>query len=162
MEFKRARELGSTSTNVIATVPGKIEFKSSNNSLVDPFAMEFSYDQKINTVNFKAELPQNTWFSVGFGPTMFNTDMILMQAFSTVSKSAISDMWSTKESTPAYDKLDNLTNKNITVDSRGMQIFSFSRKLDTGDVSQDFVIPLDRELTMCYAINYKQANFAIH
>jgi len=51
---------------------------------------------------------------------MFNTDMILMQAFSTVSKSAISDMWSTKESTPAYDKLDNLTNKNITVDSRGM------------------------------------------
>ena len=93
---------------------------------------------------------------------MFNTDMILMQAFTTLSKSVISDLWSTRESTPTYDKVDNITDKNITVDSRGVQIFQFSRKLDTGDVGQDFVIPVDHEFTMCYAINHKQANFAEH
>jgi len=54
---------------------------------------------------------------------MFNTDMILMQAFTTLSKSVISDLWSTRESTPTYDKVDNITDKNITVDSRGVQIF---------------------------------------
>ena len=43
-------------------------------------------------------------------------------------------MWSTKESTPVKDKIDNLTNKKITADAtRNLQIFEFSRKLDTGD-----------------------------
>jgi hypothetical protein len=74
----------------------------------NPFQMTFSYDPALGLLNIKAELPVNTWLGIGFGPDMSNTDMILMQANTNVSKSSISDMWSTGLFTPAWDKVDNL------------------------------------------------------
>jgi hypothetical protein len=117
----------------------------------------------LNVIDFTAEVPVNTWLSIGFGPSMYNVDMILMQAYSTISKSVVTDLWSTTKSTPNPDKIDNLTGKQITENtSRGTQTFKFSRKLDTGDTSQDFLVPVGSAFTMCYAINYKQPQFAYH
>ena len=86
-----------------------------------------------------------------------------MQAFSSLASSKVSDLWSTSHSTPFPDKVDSLTGKQITEDkTRGTQTFKFSRKLDTGDSTQDFLVPVGSGFTMCYGINYKQANFAQH
>lgn len=46
----------------------------------------------------------------------------------------ISDLWSTHNSTPLFDTLDNYFNNHIELDPEtGMQIFTFSRAFDTGD-----------------------------
>lgn len=140
-------------------MPGTINFISTR---VPPFTyphqVTFKYDPALGVVDFSAELPVNTWFSIGFGSNMFNTDMITMQAYTTLAKSQINDMWSTSVSTPTFDKVDNLTNKKIVENTaRGTQTFTFSRKLDTGDTLNDFVIPVDKPFPMCFAINYKQS-----
>jgi hypothetical protein len=108
-------------------------------------------------------VPVNTWLSIGFGPTMRNCDMILMQAYADIKKSVVSDLWSTSNLTPYPDKIDNLTGKNITENvARGTQTFKFSRKLDTGDTTEDFLVPIGSGFTMSYAINYKQPEFRYH
>jgi len=49
---------------------------------------------------------------------MRNTDMILMQAYTTFSKSVVSDIWSTSNrSFPQFDSKDDLLNKNYSEDT---------------------------------------------
>jgi len=119
--------------------------------------MTFSYDASTNLLNFEAEVPTDTWLGIGFGRTMVNTDMIALQAYADINKSSINDLWSTKrDASPARDKVDNLLNKTVVANpDRGTQTFKFSRLLDTGDVTNDFIIPVDKAFAMCFAINYK-------
>ena len=66
---------------------------------------------------------------------MTDCDMILMQAYSTISRSVVSDLWSTDQRTPSFDSSEDMTNVTIVAGSNpGMQRFEFSRKLDTGDI----------------------------
>jgi hypothetical protein len=40
-----------------------------------------------------------------------------------------------------------------------MQLFFFSRKLDTGDLHQDYVVELDRDINVCFGINIHTPDF---
>jgi hypothetical protein len=111
------RALRSTSAVVSIDTPGKIEFyTSSSTQPAYPHSITFDFDPKANQLNFNAELPVNSWLAIGFGGTMTNCDMILMQAFSTLASSKVSDLWSTSHSTPYPDKVDSLSGKQITED----------------------------------------------
>jgi hypothetical protein len=91
---------------------------------------------------------------------MFNTDMVLMQAYPDIRRSLISDLWSTKNITPLFDEIDNYFNNIIVADTaRDMQIFYFSRELDTGDAEQDFAIEVDKEHRICFALNLATPDF---
>jgi hypothetical protein len=86
--------------------------------------------------------------------------MVLLQAYPDIRRSLVSDLWSTKNVTPLFDVADNYFNKQIIADpSREMQIFYFSRELDTGDGDQDFVIELDKQNKICFAVNTHTPDF---
>ena len=40
------------------------------------FILNTCYDREAGELVLKAELPDNSWFGIGFGATMTNTDMI--------------------------------------------------------------------------------------
>lgn len=91
---------------------------------------------------------------------MFECDMWLCQAYPDIRRSLISDLWSTKNVTPLFDTLDNMFNNHIEFDeSTGMQIFTFSRAMDTGDKEQDFVVEIDQEIKICFALNMMTPDF---
>ena len=94
---------------------------------------------------------------------MFNTDMVLLQAYPDIRRSVISDLWSTKNVTPLFDVIDNYFNNRIVTDPvREMQIFYFSRQLDTGDAEQDFIIEVDKEHKICFAVNMNTPDFLVN
>lgn len=91
---------------------------------------------------------------------MFQCDMFLCQAYPDIRRSMISDLWSTHNATPLFDTLDNLFDNHIEWDAeKGVQIFNFSRNMDTGDSEQDFVVELEKEIKICYAINIYTPDF---
>ena len=49
----------------------------------------------------------NSYFSIGYAPTMFNTDMVMWQANGANSK--VTDLWSTGHSAPATDSNQDYT-----------------------------------------------------
>ena len=63
--------------------------------------LSYSWDPSTKMVRFTATVPNNNYFSIGFGSTMYSTDMILWQASGASSK--VTDLWSTSESTPLTD-----------------------------------------------------------
>jgi hypothetical protein len=55
-------------------------------------------------------------------------------------------------------KIQHEQAKKIIADpSREMQIFYFSRELDTGDGDQDFVIELDKQNKICLKVSHPYA-----
>ena len=42
----------------------------------DDFSIETCYDSKVDELVFKVQIPDKTWFAIGFGKDMFETDMI--------------------------------------------------------------------------------------
>jgi DOMON domain len=111
-------------------------------------------------LNFEAEVEPGTWLSVGWGWHMFDCDMVLCQAYQDIRRSLISDLWSTQNTTPLFDTLDNYFNNHIEFnESTGMQHFTFSRAMDTGDATQDYVVEIDQEIKICYAINTMTPDF---
>jgi len=65
----------------------------------------------------EATIPENSFFAIGFGYTMLQTDMIVWQAYPTdvsdvqnpVQKWVVSDRWSTIFGMPDEDDIDHLT-----------------------------------------------------
>jgi len=64
--------------------------------------LQYSWDPETSLVHFTITVPNNNYFSIGFGPTMYNTDMILWQA--TGETSEVTDLWSTSHAKPLADK----------------------------------------------------------
>ena len=93
-------------------------------------------------------MPNNSYFAIGFGRGMYNTDMILWQANS--ANSITSDLWSTSESTPNLDKKNDLTSTFTVSKNKKSVTFITERLLDTKDL-QDFVIPTDKPFSMVWA-----------
>ena len=88
------------------------------------------------TARFTATVPNNQYFSIGFGKTMTNCDMVLWQANG--NSSLITDLWSTGRSTPARDPIQNYAS-NFTFNGTHVE-FSSDRNLTTND-TRDTVIP---------------------
>jgi len=104
-------------------------------------------DYNTQTLYFEAKVPNNSWFSIGFGQTMSNTDMIAWRAASDQSDSL--DLYSTGYGLPATDGENNVET-TFTDDEAGTITFTSQRKFDTGD-SQDYALEFDKNIVMCYA-----------
>ena len=51
-------------------------------------------------------------------------------------------------------------NNHIEFDeATGMQIFTFSRAMDTGDYDQDYTVEMDKDIKICYAVNMNTPDF---
>ena len=99
----------------------------------DEFALDTCYDKVANEIVFKAVVPDNSWFSIGFGTTMSDTDMIAW--FVTNGVGSARDYWSTFYSAPALDTVSNLTEDRAPTFASGKMTFVTRRALDTGDDS---------------------------
>ena len=90
-----------------------------------------SLNTTLNQFTFITTVPNNNWFSLGFGPTMTNTDMILWQA-NGATGSRTSDMWSRSQSTPVNDTIQNIKSTYV-VNTNGSVTFTTLRNMTTGD-----------------------------
>jgi hypothetical protein len=89
-----------------------------------------------DTIRFQVVVPNGQYFSIGFGKTMTNCDMVIWEANGMNSKAL--DLWSTGRSVPMTDPSQDYT---TTFDYNGTHVtFTSTRKLNTGD-RYDYVIP---------------------
>jgi len=111
---------------------------------------------------FRAVLPSNSWLSIGFGSKMKNTDMIAW--FVDGQEGYTKDYWSTDNVAPIEDTISNLTDDRPHRYDAATKKMTFvtRRPLDTGDVAQDFLVPLNEELAMIYGHAEGSAAWRIH
>ena len=105
-------------------------------------------------------MPAGTYFAIGFGYTMIDTDMIIWKAYSEENAEAV-DLWATEFDRPEADKVNNLVWKSDYKTDEELWEIITRRPLDTGD-SQDAIIELDKELMMSYAFRTESAEFEKH
>ena len=88
------------------------------------------------------------YVSIGFGFNMYNVDMITGSMVS--GKPKVVDQWSVSHDTPVDDKKGDILNFS---GSRQGQIstFWFTRKLNTGDASEDFLIVPNKQTSIIWA-----------
>lgn len=98
-----------------------------------------------STATFRVVAPQNSYFAIGFGSTMYGADVILWQA-SGASSGAL-NLYSSGEVTPVVDSVQNL--KTTFTQNSSHVVFTTLRNLTTGD-SKDFVIPMVRSFSFAY------------
>ena len=94
------------------------------------FNMEIIYLMKTEELQFKVNMRDNSWLALGFGESMYNTDMIAWHTFGVNSYAA--DYWSWKNGTPDADSNNDLKSTHV-VEPDGRVTFTTTRKLDTGD-----------------------------
>ena len=76
------------------------------------------------------------------------------------SSAQANDYWSTDASAvPKLDDVQNLDSTHKISDSGERVKFVTKRKLDTGDPTEDYVIPLKEEIDMVYSIRYSSGNW---
>jgi len=63
--------------------------------------LEIGYLPDEQLVKFIVSVKANQWFSIGYAPTMYNTDMVLWQAKGAYS--SVTDLWSTGHVKPTTD-----------------------------------------------------------
>jgi hypothetical protein len=96
-------------------------------------------------------MPDNMWFSIGFGKNMNQTDMIVWHANG--KDSEVIDYFSKGKYTPQPDEEQNLEAWHNLIEASEEDLddypkvnFLIYRDLDTGDAEKDFLIELDTEL----------------
>ena len=126
------------------------------------FELDACYDRDTQELVFKAVVPNNAWFSIGFGESMTNTDMIGWfvkdKAGSTV------DYWSTSHAAPEEDTTSDLTEDRPAAYDAATDKMTFvtRRLLDTGDTEQDFLVKLNVDQPMMYAYRKGDSNWKVH
>ena len=100
-------------------------------------------------------LPDDAYFSIGFGRNMNEVDMVAWHANGV--DSYVKDYYSlNKYAAPAEDDIQNFETETPKLigggDDTRVQFISY-RDLDTGDDEQDYVVPLDEQIDMVYAIH---------
>lgn len=78
---------------------------------------------------FQVTMPQGHYFSIGFGPTMTNCDMVIWQANGKDSR--VQDLWSVGRDTPRIDTRQDYVS-SFTFNETHVSFVS-DRKLNTGD-----------------------------
>jgi hypothetical protein len=91
---------------------------------------------------------------------MVNTDMIVWRA--DLTNPTATDLWSTSYGTPLTDVRQDVktTEATLNIESRSVH-FTSERSLDTGD-QQDFIVPVDQTIYMCYAAHTQTSNLVYH
>ena len=113
-------------------------------------------------------MPDKMWFSIGFGTSMKNTDMIVWHADG--DESRVVDYWSTQKFTPEIDEQQDLdfyfntfeADEEVEDDYNKVSFLTY-RDLDTGDDDKDYLISLEKEIhDMVYGIYLYRADFYEH
>ena len=106
-------------------------------------------------VQFDVRIPNNTWFALNVGGLGMGRgdDMITFKANG--DDSTFLDGYSRGWRTPGVDDKMNLTGETTYSADKNEVYFKVKRKLDTGDADNDFLIQLDKEFDMSWAL---QAN----
>ncbi len=60
----------------ITTETGQVKELNCLKQEWDDFKLDSCFDSETQELVFRASVPDNSWFSIGFGPSMSNTDMI--------------------------------------------------------------------------------------
>ena len=98
---------------------------------------------------FQTKMPANTYFAIGFGYTMLDTDMIIWQA--DPNEPEVKDIWATGYGKVEFDTDQNLeTTFDCKVGNEWCE-FTTRRAIDTGDDKQDMLVELDKNMMMCYS-----------
>jgi len=128
----------------------------------DEFTLDTCYDDLTQELVLKVQMPEDSYFAIGFGASMTNTDMIAW--FHQKGRGFATDLWSTQWGRPSTDAIQNIREGEAPSynSSTKMMTFVTRRPLDTGDSSQDFMIPLDESMPMCYAYKKGGSSFEKH
>ena len=107
-------------------------------------------------------VPDNSWFAIGFGNTMTNTDMIAWFVNSETGETK--DYWSTTQKTPKEDTKNNLRDDSPPSynPATGKMTFKTRRAIDTGDSAQDFLVPINDQMPMIWAYKKGTSNWRKH
>lgn len=106
-------------------------------------------------------MPNDVYLSIGFGTNMVDVDMLTW--FGLGADSVAKDHWSTSRKKPDEDTQADHITKEMTFDETNNRVkFVTTRKADTGDLEQDFLIPFEEELQMSWAFRYKNAQWLNH
>jgi len=104
-------------------------------------------------------IPNKSYLAIGFGEDMRGTDMIIWRWKDDVVE--VDNLFSTGYTTPESDGTDFLTTTIEDSKDRQHKIFTTRRALDTGS-KDDFVVPLDKPIVMCYAYRTGSGDFIEH
>lgn len=114
-------------------------------------------DMITDEIVMKTTLPNKSWFSIGFGPNMRGTDMIVWRWKD--DEMVVDNVWSTTYNVPPSDGTDYLkTTIQDSTDGK-FKTFTTRRALDTGNV-KDFVIQTDKSMAWSYALRTGKGTFS--
>ena len=111
------------------------------------FLLDTCYDQATEDLVFRVVMPQTSWFGIGFGPSMTNTDMITWTTKDGIA--SVEDQYSYGHSPPRKDIHQNINSMPAKLLPNGKIQIMTRRPLDTADV-QDYLFKLNEENVMCY------------
>lgn len=111
------------------------------------------------------EMPDQMWFSIGFGNDMFDTDMIGWHADGLQSK--VLDYFSTSKDSPGLDEQQDVeyyvklfdADENDPEDYPKVRFLVY-RDLDTGDMEKDYLITVGQQHDMVYAMQLYSSDWA--
>jgi len=106
-------------------------------SVGDGSTLHMSYDNSTETVNYVANLINQSYLGLGYGSSMTDTDMVIFSADD--DKSTVYPVYSTTEEKPKNQTGSCYADPTVTV-------------LDSGDVQIETSRPLDCDLENFYVI----------
>ena len=117
----------------------------------DDFSLDACYYDAEQELVLKLVMPETSWFAIGFGSNMEDTDMIAW--FNGDGNGFAKDYWSSGYGRPAEDAIQNIRDGETPKFDANAKTMTFvtRRPLDTGDSEQDFLVKLDEAMPMCYA-----------
>ena len=98
-----------------------------------------------------ATIPSDTFFAVGFGESLYSSDVIMFRAFTSIDKVEVRDMHFSRDKPPVVDETEDLADINFTINEEDNTVsFNATRLFVTGD-SCDYPIVTDTEFPMVWA-----------
>ena len=116
-------------------------------------------DSMTEEIVMRATIPNRSYLSVGFGPNMRGTDMIVWRWKD--SEVEVDNLFSSGYSKPPSDGTKFLKTTIEDSADRMFKTFTTRRALDTGN-KNDFVVQPDKQMVMCYAILTGSGDFIQH
>jgi hypothetical protein len=123
---------------------------STTYTINDDYKFSYNFNEANTEINFLVEATAEGYVALGFGSSMTNADIIIIQ-FNGADPPSILDCWSTGHSTPSQDSQQDVTLLDHDV-SASKKIVKFKRLLNTGDSSKDTVITKGASTSMIWSM----------
>ena len=107
------------------------------------------------------DIERDSYISLGFGQGMTNVDMMAWRSEADIA--VAEDYWSTSYGAPKLDDVQSLSTPSIVPNADGSRVtFTTTRLLDTGEYSEDFLVPLNTEIDLVWAIKTSTGAWVYH